>query len=267
MCIIRFYEGTSVDDENDNPFVTEDNLLFWKIQYIKRNKRVQNQRAIELKRRQKLYKKVDSVTSILHADGYPPLFHAEYGPKPVNIIEQITAKTFKPKVHTWDPPDQYLVEFTVKPDLLLAEINWRGSKEKVLHQVSLMLDILHGKCRPVSTVETIKNGKGQEDANDYPMSIYNNPVYIIEKCCHKEEGDVICNNSDLSRAIGLWLWDCVHELGGKRGTKIKAIREIEKTFHTKNIELPYDSDYCYYLLRRTDECIEKCNVLGIDRKA
>ncbi|WP_156955629.1 hypothetical protein [Solidesulfovibrio alcoholivorans] len=228
---------------------------------------MQNQRAIELEKLQKLSKEDDSVTSILHAEGCPPLFHAEYGPKPVEIIQQIATKTFKPTAYTWDPPDQYLVEFTVKPDLLLAEINWRGSKEKILHQISLMLDILNGKSRPVSTIETIKNDKRQEGANDGPVSIYNKPIYIIEKCCHKEERDVVCNNSDLSRAIGLWLWDCVYELGGKRGTKIKAIREIENIFHAKNTELPYDRDYCYYLLRRTDECIEKCNVLGIDRKA
>lgn len=70
---------------------------------------------------------------------------------------------------------------------------------------------------------------------------------------------------DKSRAIGLWLWDKVHDLGHRHGAKIEAIKELEQLPFFENLGLGYDPDY-YHFLRRTEACIEAAEVLAFDKK-
>jgi len=67
------------------------------------------------------------------------------------------------------------------------------------------------------------------------------------------------------RAIGLWLWDRVNELGAGRGAKIQAIAEFEALPNFANFTLGNDPDY-YHWLRRTEACIEAAEVLTFDKK-
>jgi len=71
--------------------------------------------------------------------------------------------------------------------------------------------------------------------------------------------------SDLSRAIGLWLWDNIKKNGGKYDSVIRAIEEFESMPNFDDFGLGSTPDY-YHWLRRTEACIEAAEVLTFDKK-
>ncbi len=75
------------------------------------------------------------------------------------------------------------------------------------------------------------------------------------------------SDAPTSRAIGLWLWDRVQELGNVRGSIMLAIKEMASKFDLRslNVDSLEDSDF-RFLLRRTNKCIDAGEVLSFTKK-
>ncbi len=73
-------------------------------------------------------------------------------------------------------------------------------------------------------------------------------------------------SSDKVRAIGLWLFDYVHDIGNFRGSIKKAITEIGKTSYLSDLSLDVEDADLRFYLRRTTACIEAREVLSFAKK-
>ncbi|EHJ46926.1 hypothetical protein DFW101_0910 [Solidesulfovibrio carbinoliphilus subsp. oakridgensis] len=74
-------------------------------------------------------------------------------------------------------------------------------------------------------------------------------------------------NRDIVRAIGLWLWDRVKELGGKRGAIKQAIAELHKHNYLTQLGITEieDTDIRFYR-RRTEACVVAEEVLPFTKR-
>lgn len=73
--------------------------------------------------------------------------------------------------------------------------------------------------------------------------------------------------SDSSRAVGLWLWDRVKELGNKRGAVKQSLKEFHETGYLEKLGLEdvEEADLRFWY-RRTDDCIKAAEVLPFTKR-
>lgn len=79
----------------------------------------------------------------------------------------------------------------------------------------------------------------------------------------KQQG-IILRDSDMSRAVGLWLWDFVDLEwdGPARGALAHAIRQFEKTYELEDLGLGNsDQSHLRKLYKYTDKCIQAHEIL------
>lgn len=268
MTLFRLYEqGREI----------EDILLFWLTEYIRRNSELQHLRDRLIEKYAPSWEEKDSDPDghILFEDGYPPLFSRPHKGDIDNIILQISDKTFTPKIHPDIFSDGGAVTFEIsnrtgftRGKEIIAKIDSAAPKELIINDISLFIDHFSGKNKLTITQEDVVDDDG-------------NPVGEIGNVDSLSPGETIIvssaalrlikmirynKNSDISRAIGLWLWDRVKELGNTRGAKAQAVREFEQMPYFDKLELGYDPDY-YHFLRRTEACIKSHKVLSFDKKS
>lgn len=262
MTIFRLYEhGREVEDA----------LLFWLTEYLRRNIELQIMRNKLLVEHSKTWKDdEDAGAHIFFEEGYPPLFSKPEKGFIDTTIHQLSSGKFSPKVDPEIFADGGAVTFEISMNSerkkeILARIDPCAPKDIIINDICLFFD--HYRREKVLTV-----------TSEYVIDDDGNPVGTVGDAETLTPGRVIVissttlshikgmrynKSSDAARAIGLWLYDYIEEMGV---TQSKAIKALEESGHLLRLGLAPATEDLRFYLRRTKDCIKAKKLLPFTKK-